>query len=103
MEDQLFNAHPASKARYSQTFYGIKKDPSYCNLVDLYNLYHPENIFNAMNFVVDYIDGALVRDNVVKVLGYDAMPDVSMAMANSSTVYLVYLKLFIRYNRPNIH
>jgi len=85
MQDELFNAAPSSKARYYQTFYGIKKEQGYCDLVDMYNLYHPSNIYNNINFVVDYSAGALVRDDVCKKMGTDAMPDVSMMMKNQYT------------------
>ena len=33
---------------------GLINDNSYCDVVDLYNLYNPENLFNQMNFFTDY-------------------------------------------------
>jgi tubulin polyglutamylase TTLL1 len=80
MMDELFNAHPNSKPRYDQAYYGVQTDYNYCDLVDLYNLYHPENVYEAMNFVVDYTEASLVRSLVVKRIGNDAMPGVSMIM-----------------------
>ena len=84
MEDDKFNSRPTSKPKYDYTFYGIKKDSAYCDRVDMYNLYHPENVFGAMNFVVDYTRGGLVREQVAKVIGFDTMPNISMAMGKAA-------------------
>lgn len=51
---QAFNAFPGNVPLYNTAFLGIKHNPSYCDIVDTYNLYNPENVFENMNFVGDY-------------------------------------------------
>ena len=94
MEDEKFNSRPTSRSRYDHTFYGIKKDSAYCDLVDMHNLYHPENVFGAMNFVVDYTRGGLVREQVAKVIGFDAMPNISMAMSRAAATQVSLFDIF---------
>ena len=55
-------------------------DPDYCELVDAYNLAHPENMFQNMNFFTDYAKNGLVRESVIQKIGFDIMPQVSRYM-----------------------
>jgi hypothetical protein len=50
----FFNSAPSGHPLYSYPNMGIINNPSYCEYVDLFNLYHPENIFDSMNFFTDY-------------------------------------------------
>ncbi len=36
--------------KFNQPHHALINDPGYCDLVDLYNLKHPENIFDKKNF-----------------------------------------------------
>jgi hypothetical protein len=54
LEPRFFNAAPNGHPLYSYPNMGLINDDSYCEFVDLYNLYHPENIFKSMNFFSDY-------------------------------------------------
>ena len=51
---KYFNAAPYGHPLYSYPNMGLINDASYCEFVDLYNLYHPENVFDSMNFFTDY-------------------------------------------------
>ena len=51
---ETFNDFPGSGPMYRSVYLGIKHNPSYCDLVDMYNMYHSENVYSAMNFVGDY-------------------------------------------------
>ena len=42
------------KASYDKTNYGLFNDEDYCQIVDYYNLAHPENMFEQMNVFADY-------------------------------------------------
>jgi hypothetical protein len=53
---KYFNSYPDGKPFYEDPMYGLKKNPGYCAMVDFYNLEHPENIFEQMNFFTDYCD-----------------------------------------------
>ena len=49
-----FNSFPGNVPLYSSVYIGLKHNPNYCDIVDTYNLYNPENVFDNMNFVGDY-------------------------------------------------
>lgn len=40
---------------------GLINDPNYCDIVDSYNLMHPENIFFNENYMTDYNPDGLLR------------------------------------------
>jgi len=42
------------KEYYGIPTFGLYKDNDYCEIVDYYNLLHPENIFQNLNFFTDY-------------------------------------------------
>lgn len=52
---EYHNAYPGAKPWYDAINLGIKKNPSYCDQSDLYNIFNPAHIFHEMNFVGDYI------------------------------------------------
>lgn len=54
VEVKYFNAAPYGHPLYSYPNMGLINDASYCEFVDLYNLYHPENVYESMNFFTDY-------------------------------------------------
>lgn len=101
LDVKYFNAGPHGHPLFSYPNMGLINDASYCEFVDLYNLYHPENILNSMNFFSDYHpDGksyniiifsyliGLVRKMVMDVLGVDTMPYVHKHM-NRGEFYAV--------------
>ena len=49
-----FNAYPDGHPLFNYPNMGLINDNSYCDVVDLYNLYNPDNIFKEMNFFTDY-------------------------------------------------
>lgn len=51
---KYFNSYPGFWTYYERTMFGLKKNEHYCDMVDTYNLAHPENVFQTMNFVTDY-------------------------------------------------
>jgi tubulin polyglutamylase TTLL1 len=82
MNNTLFNGYPGSRPMYYRDYFGVKTDQNYCDLVDLYNLYHPENIYDHMNFVMDYVPGSLVRKYVAPQNGLDVMPYIGFQMSD---------------------
>lgn len=83
-----FNAFPGNSPLYSSVYMGLKHNPSYCDIVDTYNLYNPENVFENKNFVGDYNPTSLVKEHVFNVAGKDVMPDTGMSMKNFSVPHL---------------
>lgn len=57
--------------------YGIINEDDYCERVDFYNLMHPENIFEKMNFLSDYADDTVVRRDIIKTIGKDSVPEIN--------------------------
>jgi len=49
-----FNSYPDGRPFYERKNYGLHNDEDYCELADLYNLAHPENMFRLRNFFTDY-------------------------------------------------
>lgn len=49
-----FNSYPDGRPFYNKLNYGLYNDNDYCELVDFYNLAHPENMFKRRNFFTDY-------------------------------------------------
>eukprot|EP00331_Platyophrya_macrostoma_P001747 CAMPEP_0176421250 /NCGR_PEP_ID=MMETSP0127-20121128/9062_1 /TAXON_ID=938130 /ORGANISM="Platyophrya macrostoma, Strain WH" /LENGTH=699 /DNA_ID=CAMNT_0017801945 /DNA_START=20 /DNA_END=2119 /DNA_ORIENTATION=- len=81
LEIKYFNAFPNGHPLYSYPNMGLINDPNYCEVVDYYNLFNPENVFDSMNFFSDYHPEGLVRVNVMSKIGVDTMPEVSKDMA----------------------
>jgi len=67
---------------YSVANYGIINDNDYCETADFHNIAHPENIFDTMNFMVDYgMNGEeMVRHKFVKLYVNDTMPEITNLM-----------------------
>jgi len=80
VEKKYFNSYPDGRPYYSRYNYGVINDPDYCEVVDFYNLAHPENMFEQMNFFTDYAKNGLVRKDVIKKIGSDKMNEVSKYM-----------------------
>jgi len=77
---KYFNSYPDGRPYYEKFNYGVINDPDYCELVDSYNLAHPENMFKEMNFFTDYAKNGLVRRDVIRKIGTDTMRQVSRYM-----------------------
>jgi len=80
VEKKYFNSYPDGRPYYSRYNYGVINDNDYCEVVDFYNLAHPENMFEQMNFFTDYAKNGLVRRDVIKKIGSDKMNEVSKYM-----------------------
>jgi len=78
--NEYFNSYPDGRPYYEKFNYGLINDNDYCELVDTYNLAHPENMFNTMNFFTDYSRTGLTRGNVIRKIGVDVMRQVSRYM-----------------------
>jgi hypothetical protein len=77
---EYFNSYPDGRPFYHEYNYGLVNDPDYCELVDFYNLAHPENMFENMNFFTDYAKNGLVRIDVIRMIGRDTMHHISRYM-----------------------
>jgi len=80
VQNKYFNSYPDGRPYYEKFNYGVINDPDYCELVDSYNLAHPENMFKEMNFFTDYAKNGLVRRDVIRKIGTDTMRQVSRYM-----------------------
>jgi tubulin polyglutamylase TTLL1 len=80
---ELFNAYPDGHPLYSYPNMGLMNDQSYCDVVDMFNLYTPDNIFKNMFFFTDYNPAGLVRTAVVNRIGIDTHPMLSKDMDKS--------------------
>jgi len=80
VEKKYFNSYPDGKPYYTKFNYGIVNDADYCEIVDLYNLAHPENMFDQMNFFTDYAKNGLARVDVIRSIGNDTMHQISRYM-----------------------
>jgi len=78
---KYFNSYPDGKPYYEKHNYGLINDPDYCEIVDLFNLAHPENMFDQMNFFTDYAKNGLPRAEVIRKIGVDTMYQVSKYMS----------------------
>lgn len=77
---EYFNSYPDGRPYYEKYNYGVINDPDYCEIVDFYNLAHPENMFDEMNFFTDYAKNGLARTKVIRAIGVDTMKQVSRYM-----------------------
>jgi hypothetical protein len=77
---EYFNSYPDGRPYYEKYNYGVINDPDYCEIVDFYNLAHPENMFDQMNFFTDYAKNGLARTKVIRQIGVDTMTQVSRYM-----------------------
>jgi tubulin polyglutamylase TTLL1 len=78
---ELFNAYPDGHPLYTYPNMGLVNDQSYCDVVDIFNLYNPDNIFKNMYFFTDYNPEGLVRTHVVNRIGIDTHPLLSKDMS----------------------
>jgi len=81
--NEYFNSYPDGRPYYEKFNYGVINDNDYCELVDFYNLAHPENMFESMNFFTDYSRTGLTRSLVIRKVGIDTMRQVSRYMKKS--------------------
>jgi len=77
---EYFNSYPDGRPFYERPNYGLHNDADYCELTDLYNLAHPENMFKRKTFFTDYAKNGLARQDVMRKIGYDLSPKVSKYM-----------------------
>jgi len=77
---EYFNSYPAGRPFYNKWNYGLYNDEDYCELADFYNLAHPENMFTRRNFFTDYAKNGLVRDDVMRKIGFDLSWKISKYM-----------------------
>lgn len=89
-----FNEYPGARPHYSKQYMGIKQNPNYCDIVDIYNLAHPENVFETMNFIGDYIPTSLVKKNVFPSLGQDVMPQCHVGITKVNLFYSFFANNF---------
>jgi hypothetical protein len=80
-----FNGYPRARPMYKTNYLGFTKNPSFCDIADMYNLYNPDNIFENMNFIADYSATSLVRKKVMKAIGNDVNPLNSFKMKGKRT------------------
>lgn len=80
VDQEYFNSYPDGKPHYGKFNYGLINDPDYCEIVDFYNLAHPENMFETMNFFTDYAKNGLARKDVIQEIGEDTMKQISRYM-----------------------
>jgi hypothetical protein len=78
--NEYFNSYPDGRPYYEKFNYGLINDEDYCEMVDLYNIAHPENMFDTMNFFTDYSRTGLTRGDVIRKIGVDTMRQVSRYM-----------------------
>jgi hypothetical protein len=78
--NEYFNSYPDGRPYYEKFNYGLINDNDYCEIVDSYNIAHPENMFETMNFFTDYSRTGLTRANVIRKIGVDVMRKVSKYM-----------------------
>jgi len=105
--NEYFNSYPDGRPFYEKFNYGVINDNDYCELVDLYNLAHPENMFESMNFFTDYSRTGLTRASVIRKIGVDTMRQVSRYMPkkdfNSAQYHLSPLITNYFTKRVDIH
>lgn len=76
-----FNSYPDGRPFYNKMNYGLYNDNDYCELVDFYNLAHPENMFKRRNFFTDYAKkNGLARMLVMRKIGFDLSSKISKYM-----------------------
>lgn len=49
-----FNSSPGAKPNYEKMEFNIRRNPSYCDYADMYNLFNPTNALTKINFFADY-------------------------------------------------
>ena len=54
VDPKFFNAAPNGHPMYTYPNMALINDPNYCDYVDIFNLYHPENVYEHTNFFSDY-------------------------------------------------
>ena len=52
--DKYFNSYPNGHPLYQYPNMALINEKAYCDVVDLYNLYHPSNVFKYQFFFTDY-------------------------------------------------
>jgi len=54
MPVKYYNGVPGNKFFKITRYYGIRRDANYCEKVDLYNLFHQNNVMENIKFISDY-------------------------------------------------
>lgn len=54
MPAEFYNYKDGGKLLNHLLYISIKHNHQYCKQADAYNILHPENVFNTMNFITDY-------------------------------------------------
>jgi len=79
MPVEYYNYKDNGKLLSHVKYIGIKHNQQYCKTADLYNIQHPENVFNTMNFITDYSgQESLIRKEIMTKIGKDVMPMLTM-------------------------
>jgi len=68
------------KPRYNITHFGLINEDDYCERVDMYNLLHPRNMFDEMNFFTDSSPLMTPRAKVMSKIGKIIMPHMLRSM-----------------------
>lgn len=95
-----FNSYPDGRPFYNRKNYGLHNDADYCEMVDFYNLAHPENMFKRKNFFTDYAKNGLARTLTMRKIGYDLSWKISKYMPKSlfksvNNPYFTFLLTFL--------
>jgi len=54
MPEEFYNYKDGGKLLNHLLYISIKHNDQYCKQADAYNIMHPENVFNSINFITDY-------------------------------------------------
>jgi len=114
MPVKYYNGVPGNKFFKITRYYGIKRDANYCEKVDLYNLFHQNNVMENIKFISDYAgEESLIRKLVMPRYGPDTLPGVKMSMRRSwykkplfnfplnATMYFFKRVMVHHYYQPN--
>ena len=77
MPDNYFMLGKTPRKFFNKTYFGLKRNPEYCNQVQERLVNDPSFIFEEMNFVTNFLPDTLVRHKLMPLLGRDLMPHVS--------------------------
>jgi len=83
MAQKYLNTYPAYQTYFDQPDHALINDDDYCQKVDAFNLNHPENMFEQMNFFTDYFYGQEMARSLIQDFANDTMPEISLTMNRS--------------------
>ena len=84
VSDVYYNYFSPARNQYDITVGGLFKDDLYCDVVLEAIARDPSEIFHTYNIFTDYPDNHYFRDRIVPLLGYDMMPEITLAMGSKS-------------------